>query len=145
MNVLLYEDIEVIESGDMDDDNYKALSNTNEKLSTTYRMLRYLHFDLNLSVVNHILDGRTSTIIGFIDPRNNKKYLKCDGDYYIRRNMMNTLFNKHRSPDLIWKNQNYAQIADVMSKGCGCIGTRKLISNLSVEDWNRYKYQNRNK
>ena len=52
-NVLLYEYVEVTESADMDDDNYKALSNTNEKLSTTYRMLRYLHFDLNLSVTNH--------------------------------------------------------------------------------------------
>ena len=142
-NVLFYEDVEVIESVDMDDDNYKALSRTNEKLSTTYRMLRYLHFDLNLSITNHILDGRTSTIIGFIDPRNNKKYLKCDGEYYIRRNMINDLFNKHRSPDLIWKNQNYAQIADLMSKRCGFIDTSKLISNLSVEDWNMYKHRNR--
>ena len=71
-NVLLYEDVEVIESVDMDDDNYKALSKTNEKLSTTYRMLMYLNFDLNLSVRPCILDDRTSTIIGFIDPRNNK-------------------------------------------------------------------------
>ena len=72
VNVLLYEDIEVIESIDMDDDNYKALSKTNEKLSTTYRMIKYLNFDLNLSITNYIIDGRTSTIIGFIDPRNNE-------------------------------------------------------------------------
>ena len=76
VNVLLYEDIEVIESIDMDDDNYKALSKTNEKLSTTYRMIKYLNFDLNLSITNYIIDGRTSTIIGFIDPRNNKKIFK---------------------------------------------------------------------
>ena len=57
--------------------------------------------------------------------------------------MINDLFNKHRSPDLIWKNQNYAQIADLMSKRCGLIDTGKLISNLSVEDWNMYKYRNR--
>ena len=76
VNVLLYEDIEVIESIDMDDDNYKALSKTNETLSTTYRMIKYLNFDLNLSITNYIIDGRTSTIIGFIDPRNNKKIFK---------------------------------------------------------------------
>ena len=48
--------------------------------------------------------------------------------------MVNKLFNENRTSDLIWKNQTYAQIADVMSKRCGFIDTSKLISNLSVED-----------
>ncbi len=115
-NVLLYQDVQVVETVDMDDENYKALSELEEQLSTTYRMIKYLNFVLNLHITNYIIDGRTSTIIGFIDPRNNKKYLRCDGDYYIRRNIVNHLFNKHRSEDLVWKNQTYAQISNLISK-----------------------------
>ena len=39
-NVLFYDDIDIIEDTDIDDDDYKALSNVNNKLSTTYRMIK---------------------------------------------------------------------------------------------------------
>ena len=42
---MLYDDIQVVESVDIEDDNYKALSELNDKLNITYRMLRYLHID----------------------------------------------------------------------------------------------------
>ena len=62
----------MIEDIDVEDDNYKELSTIDNKLSITYRMIRYLSFDENIQLTNVLTDSRTSTIIGFIDPRTNK-------------------------------------------------------------------------
>ena len=99
--VLLYDDTHTIEEVDDDDDeNYKAIDS---KLSMTHRMIMYLNFVENIQITNYIIDNRTSTISGFIDPRTNKKYMKCDNDFYIRKNIINNLFNKHRINALICK------------------------------------------
>ena len=91
--VLLYDDTYTIEDVDDDDGNYKAIDS---KLSITYRMIKYLNFDENIQITYYNIDSRTSTITGFIDPRTNKKYMKCDKDLYVRKNIINHLFDKHR-------------------------------------------------
>ena len=142
-NVLLYDDIQVIENIDVEDDNYKELSAIDNKLSITYRMIRYLSFEQQIQLTNILTDNRTSTIIGFIDPRTNKKYMRTDKDFYVGTNMIDHSYNKHRATELIWKNQTFSQIAVLIGKFEGFIDSNKLKCNLTSEDWKSYKYKNR--
>ena len=66
-------------------------------------MIQYLSFEKGIQLTNILCDSRKSTIIGFVGPRANKKYVATDKDYYVRRNIINHLYNKHRHPQLIWK------------------------------------------
>jgi hypothetical protein len=142
-NVLYYDDIQVSESIDPDDENYVAHEHIDGTLSITFRMLQYLIFEKNIQLTNILCDNRKSTIIGFIDPRTNKKYMRTDKDYYVRKNIINHLYNKHRQPQLIWLNQSFSQIAVLIAKVEGFVDKHKLISQLTTDDWKSYKYNNR--
>ena len=106
-------------------------------------MIKYLNFDLNIQLTNYIIDSRTSTIIGFIDPRTNKKYMKTNKDFYERKNVMNHLFNKHRHNDLVWKNQSISQISVLYAKHEMKINHEVMKSYLTLSDWHRYDKQKR--
>jgi hypothetical protein len=101
--ILLYNDTQVVETVDVEDSNYKAVSKINETLSTRYIMIKLFNLYLNIQVTQYILDGITSTLRGFIDPRRNKTYLCSDADYYVRQNIVSQLFNKHPCDELHWK------------------------------------------
>ena len=53
------------------------------------------------------------------------------------------MYNKHRQPQLIWKNQSFSQIAVLIAKVEGFVDGNKLISQLTTDDWKSYKYRNR--
>ncbi len=83
--VLYYDDIQVSESIDPDDENYVAHEHIDGTLSITFRMLQYLIFEKNIQLTHILCDNRKSTIIGFVDPRTNKKYMRIDNDFYLRK------------------------------------------------------------
>ena len=142
-SVLYYPDDQVEEHIDPDDDNFTAYEQIDGSLSITYKMIQYLSFEKGIQLTNILCDSRKSTIIGFIDPRTNKKYMATDKDYYVRRNIINHLYNKHRHPQLIWKNQSFSQISVLIATFFGFIDSNILISKLTNSDWESYKYKGR--
>ena len=69
--------------------------------------------------------------------------MKTDKDFYVRRNVINHLYNKHRKTKLIWTNQTFSQIAVLIAKVEGFVDGNKLICHLTSSDWKSYKYKNR--
>ena len=86
----------MIEDIDIEDDNYKEFSTTDNKSSIAYRTIRYSSFDENIQLTKVLTDSRTSSIIGLIDPRTNNRCMKTDKDVYVRTDIMNHLYNNHR-------------------------------------------------
>jgi hypothetical protein len=143
-NVLFYEDISIIETVDEESDNHEIVSRVGKKLNVTYRMIMYLEFTEKVKIMYFQCDPGTSAIIGFVDPRTNKKYLKSDPDFYVRKEIIDDLYNKYKTPDLKWGNQSYAKITKLISYYCGFVDFNKCSCNLSEEQWLEYNNNTRN-